>query len=136
MNILCCIVGHFKIMHRRILRLWTLVCILGSPCECTRELQHGYSRIQYGHRLISRTIDTYGGVSFLDCVKECLVTTRCKSVNYFKGANYCETNYEDKASAVDKFLTKTGWVYSERGDWPKVSTAYARVFRLTFFFVV
>ena len=63
------------------------------------------------------------------------MTMRCKSVNYFKGANYCETNYEDKASAVDKFLTETRWVYSERGDWPKVSTAYAKCFSIDLFFV-
>ena len=127
-DILCCIVSHFKKMHRRILCLWTLVCILGNPCECTRELQYGYSRIQYGHRLDSRTIDTFGGVSFLDCVKECLVTTRCKSINYHKGANYCETNYEDQRSASNKFTTRTRWLYSEKGDWPNVSTAYARFF--------
>ena len=110
-----------RMMCRRILLLWNLVYMFENLSECTSELQHGYSRIQYGHRLDSRTIDTYGGVSFLDCVKECLVTTRCKSINYHKGSNYCETNYEDQRSASNKFLKKTGWVYSERGDWPGVS---------------
>ena len=127
-DILTCIVSRFKKMLRRILHLGVLVCILGNPCECIKELQHGYSRIQYGHRLDSRTIDTYGGVSFLDCVKECLVTTRCKSINYHKGANYCETNYEDHRSASYKFTTRTRWLYSEKGDWPNVSTACARFF--------
>ena len=56
------------------------------------------------------------------------MTLRCKSVNYFKGANYCETNYEDHRSASNKFTSRTGWVYSERGDWPEVGTANARVY--------
>ena len=120
----CATLPATKMMCRRILLLWNLVYMFENPSECTRELQHGYSRIQYGNHLDSRTIDTYGGVSFLDCVKECLVTTRCKSINYYKGANYCETNYENQTSATNKFLKKTGWVYSERCDWPRVSTIH------------
>ena len=100
-----------------------VICVFSfvKLVQSVNTLQQGYSNLQYGQRLENAMINSYGEFSFLDCVKECLVTTRCKSINYFKGANYCETNYEDKASAVDKFTTKTGWVYSERTHWPEVS---------------
>ena len=100
-----------------------LICVISfvKLVQAVNTLQQGYSNLQYGQRMENGMINSYGEFSFLDCVKECLVTMRCKSVNYFKGANYCETNYEDKASAVDKFTTKTGWVYSERTHWPEVS---------------
>ena len=100
-----------------------VICVVSfvKLVQAVNTLQQGYSNLQYGHRMENAMINSYGDFSFLDCVKECLVTMRCKSVNYFKGANYCETNYEDKASAVDKFTTKTGWVYSERTHWPEVT---------------
>ena len=107
-----------------------VICVFSfvKLVQAVNTLQQGYSNLQYGQRLENAMINSYGEFSFLDCVKECLVTMRCKSVNYFKGANYCETNYEDQRSASNKFTTRTRWLYSEKGDWPNVSTAYARFF--------
>ncbi|XP_062611655.1 uncharacterized protein LOC134273472, partial [Saccostrea cucullata] len=88
----------------------------------TSQLKHltsGYSKLHYGFRLDRRMIDSFVEYSILDCVGECLRTTRCYSLNYYKGANYCELNYENKTSVPGKFVENEGWIYSERQDWEK-----------------
>nr|XP_034315276.1 neurogenic locus notch homolog protein 2 [Crassostrea gigas] len=95
---------------------WFLISFL-VPCYCS--LKPGFSKLQRGHRLDRKLIQTFTEVSFLDCVTECMVTPRCKSVNYFKGANYCEINYENKTTAETRYVDNAGWVYSEKEHWPK-----------------
>uniref|UniRef100_A0A8W8P1N7 EGF-like domain-containing protein n=1 Tax=Magallana gigas TaxID=29159 RepID=A0A8W8P1N7_MAGGI len=93
------------------------LCLVVSFCvQCDGSLQPGFSKIQRGYRLNRKLIQSF---SFLDCVVECLVTPRCKSVNYFKEANFCETNYENKTTANTKYEDGAGWVYSEKEHWPK-----------------
>lgn len=96
---------------------WFLFCFLFDPCSCN--LQSGFSQLQRGHRLDRSMINSFPEFSFLDCVTECLVTPRCASVNYFKGANFCELNYEKKQTAYTKFTESPGWVYSEKDHWPE-----------------
>ncbi|XP_056003418.1 uncharacterized protein LOC125660740 [Ostrea edulis] len=62
-------------------------------------------------------IDSFVNFSILDCAEECLRTTRCKSVSYYKGTNYCEINYDNKSSVTDRFLESSGWIYSDKDDW-------------------
>uniref|UniRef100_A0A8W8MD76 Sushi domain-containing protein n=1 Tax=Magallana gigas TaxID=29159 RepID=A0A8W8MD76_MAGGI len=95
---------------------WFFISFL-VPCYCS--LKPGFSKLQRGHRLDRKLIQTFTEVSFLDCVTECMVTPRCKSVNYFKGANYCELNYENKMTAKTRYMDSAGWVYSEKEHWPK-----------------
>nr|XP_019929678.1 uncharacterized protein LOC105345276 [Crassostrea gigas] len=95
---------------------WFLISFL---VPCYGSLQPGFSKLQRGHRLDRKLIQSFTEVSFLDCVIECLVTPRCKSVNYFKGANFCEINYENKTTAETRYMESAGWVYSEKGHWPK-----------------
>uniref|UniRef100_A0A8W8MI79 Sushi domain-containing protein n=1 Tax=Magallana gigas TaxID=29159 RepID=A0A8W8MI79_MAGGI len=95
---------------------WLLITVL---VPCYGSLKPGFSQLQRGHRLDRKLIQSFTKVSFLDCVTECMVTPRCKSVNYFKGANYCEINYENKTTAETNYMDSAGWVYSERGHWPK-----------------
>nr|XP_034317116.1 uncharacterized protein LOC117686372 [Crassostrea gigas] len=95
---------------------WFLISVL-VPCFCS--LQPGFSKLQRGHRLDRKLIQSFTEVSFLDCVIECLVTPRCKSVNYYKGANYCEINYENKTTAETRYMDSAGWVYSEKEHWPQ-----------------
>nr|XP_034316136.1 neurogenic locus notch homolog protein 2-like [Crassostrea gigas] len=95
---------------------WFLISVL-VPCYCS--LQTGFSKLQRGHRLDRKLIQSFPGLSFLDCVIECLVTPRCKSVNYCKGANFCELNYENKTTAAIKYMDNAGFVYSEKEHWPK-----------------
>ena len=84
-------------------------------------LQDSYSKLQYGHRLDRKMIHSFINYSILDCAEECLRTTRCRSVSYYKGTNYCEINYENKSTASDRFLESQGWIYSEKEDWDIVS---------------
>ncbi|XP_052694398.1 neurogenic locus notch homolog protein 2-like [Crassostrea angulata] len=86
---------------------------------CYGSLQPGFSQLQRGHRLDRKLIQSFTELSFLDCVIKCLVTPRCKSVNYFKGANFCELNYENKTTAETMYMDNAGWVYSEKEHWPK-----------------
>ncbi|XP_052694408.1 uncharacterized protein LOC128172675 [Crassostrea angulata] len=95
---------------------WFLYSILVS---CYGSLKTGFSLLQRGHRLDGKVIQSYAEISFLDCVTECLVTPRCKSVNYLKGANFCESNYENKTTAETRYMESDGWVYSEKEHWPK-----------------
>lgn len=86
---------------------------------CYGSLKPGFSQLQRGHRLDGKLIQSFTELSFLDCVIECLVTPRCKSVNYFKGANFCEINYENKTTANTRYVDSAGWVYSDKEHWPK-----------------
>uniref|UniRef100_A0A8W8MLC8 Uncharacterized protein n=1 Tax=Magallana gigas TaxID=29159 RepID=A0A8W8MLC8_MAGGI len=95
---------------------WFLISVF---VPCYGSLQPGFSKLQRGHRLDRKLIQSFTEVSFLDCVIECLVTPRCKSVNYYKGANFCEINYENKTTAETRYMESAGWVYSEKEHWPK-----------------
>ncbi|XP_052679667.1 uncharacterized protein LOC128160396 [Crassostrea angulata] len=95
---------------------WFLISVL---VPCYGSLQPGFSKLQRGHRLDRKLIQSFTEVSFLDCVIECLVTPRCKSVNYYKGANFCEINYENKTTAETRYMESAGWVYSEKEHWPQ-----------------
>ncbi|XP_034321227.2 neurocan core protein-like [Magallana gigas] len=96
---------------------WLVLVI--SYVLCEGSLQPGFAKLQRGQRLDRKMIQSFAEVSFLDCVIECVVTPRCKSVNYFKGANFCEINYENKTTAETNYVNSTGWVYSEKEHWPK-----------------
>lgn len=87
---------------------------------CDANIRTGYQNLQYGYRLDGEMIDSFAEHSILDCVKECLRTTRCLSLSYYGGANYCEINYENKRTASGRYIKSLGWVYSQREDWPMV----------------
>ncbi|XP_062593252.1 uncharacterized protein LOC134254737 [Saccostrea cucullata] len=104
-----------KIIQNFVFLLNTFLLISGN-------LQDSYSKLRFGYRLDRKMIDSYTEYSILDCVEECLRTTRCKSVSYYKGANYCEISYENETTAHDKYKEDKGWTYSEREDWdPKIT---------------
>ncbi|XP_052692812.1 uncharacterized protein LOC128171100 [Crassostrea angulata] len=98
-------------------RWWWILYSFLVPCYGS--LKPGFSQLQRGHRLDGKVIQSFTELSFLDCVIECLVTPRCKSVNYFKGANFCESNYENQTTAETKYVEIAGWVYSDKEHWPK-----------------
>jgi hypothetical protein len=104
---------------------WTLtprlVLTVLTYCHAHLHVQDSYSKLQYGHRLDRKMINSFINYSIVDCAEECLRTTRCRSVSYYKGTNYCEVNYENKFTASDRFLESQGWIYSEKEDWDIVS---------------
>ncbi|XP_061170718.1 uncharacterized protein LOC133180163 [Saccostrea echinata] len=96
---------------KRFLILWS------SIFYCFSSLQNGFSHLQHGYRLDRKIINVFDNYSILDCVKECLRTARCQSVNYHKGANICEINYENKATGRDHYTPSYGWIYTNAIDW-------------------
>ncbi|XP_061190037.1 uncharacterized protein LOC133197868 [Saccostrea echinata] len=64
-------------------------------------------------------IDSFTDYSILDCVEECLRRKRCKSISYYQGAHYCETNYENRRGASSMYIQDSGWIYSDIEDWDK-----------------
>nr|XP_034322415.1 uncharacterized protein LOC117688454 [Crassostrea gigas] len=85
--------------------------------RCFADLRHGYSMLKYGHKLERRMITSYHKYSILDCVEDCLRTTRCRSINYCQGAHFCQTNFENRTTVPDLFIEKSGWIYSDIEDW-------------------
>uniref|UniRef100_A0A8W8P1F8 Apple domain-containing protein n=1 Tax=Magallana gigas TaxID=29159 RepID=A0A8W8P1F8_MAGGI len=100
------------------LRLMICFALLLITC-CFANLRHGYSMLKYGHKLDRRMITSYDKFSILDCVEDCLRTTRCRSINYHQGAHFCQTNFETNVSSLELYLEKPGWIYSSRSDWDK-----------------
>lgn len=64
-------------------------------------------------------ITSYDGYSILDCVEDCLRTTRCRSINYYQGAHFCQTNFEKRTTVPGLYIEKPGWIYSDIEDWDK-----------------
>ncbi|XP_062587178.1 fibrinogen alpha chain-like [Saccostrea cucullata] len=100
--------------------LKTLFIILNVILCCHGDLKAGYSSIQYGYRLLYRLIESYVNYSILDCVEECLRTKRCRSVNYYKGANFCEINFRRKENNQKLYREASGWLYTDIQYWDKV----------------
>ncbi|XP_052694391.1 neurogenic locus notch homolog protein 3-like [Crassostrea angulata] len=109
--------SYSTMMLLQIGRWWWILYSFLVPCYGS--LKPGFSQLQRGHRLDGKVIQSFTELSFLDCVIECLVTPRCKSVNYFKGANFCESNYDNQTTAETKYVEIAGWVYSDKEHWPK-----------------
>lgn len=122
--------SYSTMMLLQIGRWWWILYSFLVPCYGS--LKPGFSQLQRGHRLGGKVIQSFTELSFLDCVIECLVTPRCKSVNYFKGANFCESNYENQTTAETKYVEIAGWVYSDKEHWPKVNVLESlRILSLT-----
>ncbi|XP_061190960.1 uncharacterized protein LOC133199102 [Saccostrea echinata] len=86
---------------------------------CNGSLKESYSTLQFGYRLYQRMIESYLNYSILDCVEECLRTTRCQSVNYYKGANFCENNFESNTTEPEMYREDSGWIYTDIKNWDK-----------------
>ncbi|XP_062571324.1 ryncolin-4-like, partial [Saccostrea cucullata] len=65
-------------------------------------------------------IESYVNYSLLDCVEECLRTRRCKSVNYYKGANFCEINFRRNTTRPAFYRQAPGWLYTDIRYWDEV----------------
>ncbi|XP_052695849.1 uncharacterized protein LOC128174312 [Crassostrea angulata] len=96
--------------------IWT---ILLSIHACRADLRSSYSQLHYGQKLERRMITSYDGYSILDCVEDCLRTTRCRSINYYQGAHFCQTNFEKRTTVPGLYIVKPGWIYSDIEDWDK-----------------
>uniref|UniRef100_K1QE58 Sushi domain-containing protein n=1 Tax=Magallana gigas TaxID=29159 RepID=K1QE58_MAGGI len=95
------------------------VMLISDIKFCKADLRYGYSMLQYGHKLERRMITSYDGYSILDCVEDCLRTTRCRSVNYHQGGHFCQTNFKSRTTEPTLYKEKSGWIYSDKEDWDK-----------------
>lgn len=96
--------------------LWTLLLTVHV---CRADLRSSYSKLHYGRKLERRMITSYDKYSILDCVEDCLRTTRCRSINYYQGAHFCQTNFENRTTVPELYIEKPGWIYTDIGDWDK-----------------
>lgn len=88
--------------------------------------QNGFDNLIWNKRLSSfilrRVIDT----NLYECVKECLITTRCKSINYAKKFPVCELNYQTKETRFQLFKDEIGFVYGNIRNFDTVSNTFIR----------
>eukprot|EP00105_Crassostrea_gigas_P038658 XP_019922806.1 PREDICTED: uncharacterized protein LOC105328288 [Crassostrea gigas] len=96
--------------------LWTLLLTIHV---CRADLRSSYSKLHYGRKLERRMITSYDKYSILDCVEDCLRTTRCRSINYYQGAHFCQTNFKSSTDVPEHYIEKPGWIYTDIGDWDK-----------------
>lgn len=86
--------------------------------------QDGFDNLIWNKRLssfiIRRVIDT----NFYECVKECLKTTRCKSINYAKKFPVCELNYQTDETKLQEFKDEIGFVYGNIRHFDSVSNTF------------
>uniref|UniRef100_A0A8W8NY41 Apple domain-containing protein n=1 Tax=Magallana gigas TaxID=29159 RepID=A0A8W8NY41_MAGGI len=64
-------------------------------------------------------ITSFDKYSIMDCVEDCLRTTRCRSINYYQGAHFCQTNFENRTTVPELYIAKPGWIYTDIEDWDK-----------------
>ncbi|XP_048250759.1 uncharacterized protein LOC125378837 [Haliotis rufescens] len=66
-----------------------------------------------GKRLTNQMIETKGGISLLQCVRECLDmdSTVCRSVNYNRQLRKCQLNSMDERLVPWDMSSSAGWNY-------------------------
>jgi hypothetical protein len=78
------------------------------------------NRLQYGYWLRKRMISCFKNYSPLDCIEECIRTTRCQSFNYHRGTLLCQINYDNASAAHTMYEETLGWAYGDIKDWRRV----------------
>lgn len=85
-------------------------------------LLEGQASLKWNKRLHNALIRHVLEGSILRCVKNCLHTTRCKSINYSTTLQICELNYQlGTSSENDTIQHEIGSMYGEMRYWDQVS---------------
>ena len=82
-------------------------------CQHPNLNQHGH--LQVGHCRTTNIFHKKLGISFLDCLKECMVTSICKGINYRSHWPLC-----DIVGLSEDFTPETDCVYTDISEWSKV----------------
>lgn len=115
--------NYLENMKTYLFGLFFLLCV---DCICSSEfnltlLKEGYDSLIWNKRLntyvIRRELDT----SLFECVRECLKTTRCQSINYAEKYPICELNYETEETHADKLQDEVGFVFGNINYFSPVS---------------
>ncbi|CAG2191588.1 unnamed protein product [Mytilus edulis] len=81
-------------------------------CQHPNLNQHGH--LQVGRCRTTNIFHKKHGISFLDCLKECMVTSQCKGVNYRSHWPLC-----DIVGLSEDFTPETDCVYTDISEWSK-----------------
>ena len=90
------------------------VC-LKDDFECQHPNLNQYGHLQVGHCRMTNIFLKKLGISFLDCLKECIVTSQCKGINYRSHWPLC-----DIVGLSEDFTPETDCVYTDISKWSKV----------------
>ncbi|CAG2186422.1 ANGPT1 [Mytilus edulis] len=83
-----------------------------TNCQHPNLNQHGH--LQVGHCRTTNIFHKKHGISFLDCLKECMVTSICKGINYRSHWPLC-----DIVGWSEDFTPETDCVYTDISEWSK-----------------
>ncbi|CAG2228736.1 Angiopoietin-related protein 7,Fibrinogen-like protein 1,Fibroleukin,Angiopoietin-1 [Mytilus edulis] len=82
--------------------------------ECQHPNLNQYGHLQVGHCRMTNIFLKKLGISFLDCLKECIVTSQCKGINYRSHWPLC-----DIVGLSEDFTPETDCVYTDISKWSK-----------------
>lgn len=83
--------------------------------------KEGFDNLKWNKRFSSYVIRRVMDTSLYDCVTECLIITRCRSINYAKKFPVCELNYETEETQFQEFKDEIGFVYGNMKHFDLVS---------------
>ncbi|CAG2184861.1 Angiopoietin-related protein 7,Angiopoietin-1 [Mytilus edulis] len=82
--------------------------------ECQHPNLNQYGHLQVGHCRTTNIFLKKLGISLLDCLKECMVTSQCKGINYRSHWPLC-----DIVGLSEDFTPETDCVYTDISKWSK-----------------
>ncbi|CAC5359055.1 ANGPT1 [Mytilus coruscus] len=89
-------------------------------CQHPNINQHG--RLQVGRCRTTNIFHRMHSISMLDCLKECMVTSQCKGINYRSHWPLC-----DIVGVSEDFTPETDCVYTDISEWSKSIAGKCRV---------
>lgn len=95
-------------------------CIYSSEFNLTL-LKEGYDTLIWNKRLYTYVIRRELDTSLFECIRDCLKTTRCQSINYAEKYPVCELNYETEETHADKLQGEVGFVFANINYFSPVS---------------
>ena len=111
-----------SLLHLQLLLQVLLLRVLIPVNSSRQSIQ--VRKIHFTKSLGSCTLQTYVGISVVDCAKTCTRIKACKSVSYRRQSKVCELSVADQEISPDSLLTKTGSVVSLKSDWIFKATEY------------
>ncbi|KAK3105937.1 hypothetical protein FSP39_009011 [Pinctada imbricata] len=73
--------------------------------------------LNVGTRVRNVLLTEVVGISFMECVKQCLKTTKCNSVNYMARFHVCEMNYKNIGESGSETISESSVIYTESQYW-------------------
>ena len=97
--------------------LWLHVLFVMNQIVETDQLQILKNDIVMSRRLTNKIVFARQGISLVDCVRECMSVSRCKSVNYIRRLLLCELNKEPGTSDDADFIKEATSIHVNLQYW-------------------